>query len=228
MVLAIVGTVLGVACFGAFLGLPLGIAAIILGVIGVRIAGRGEATNRAQAMTGIILGSVSVVVSAAMIVLVVAGFSGGWFNDNLITADRGAYGSPVAEGTTTTYDDGVKVTVSDARSVDTPARYAADGSAVRFTVTVENTGDGAASLSVAEISGYEDEADDSTLPDLPVGGPLPDSLEHGAAASTDVVVIVPKNTDGTITIEVAPGVDYDYSYWDVDVPGARSSTSGSA
>lgn len=227
LVLGIVGTVLGVACFGAFLGVPVGIAALIFGIAGVRKANRGEASNRGQAMAGLILGVVATVVSLAMIALVVVGsIMGHWFDqhqDNFISADNGDIGSPLSAGGTATYDDGVKVTVSGIRWADNaPAKYLG-GSAVRFTVTVENTGDTTADLSGDELTAYEDETDDDPLRDLSSADDLPSRLAAGGRASTEVIVVVPSDTDKHMDVEVAPGYEYDYTYWSVALPkGGRA------
>ncbi|MFJ4848810.1 MULTISPECIES: hypothetical protein [unclassified Streptomyces] len=223
MVLGIIGSILGIACFGAFLGLPLGLAALVFGIVGLRIVRRGEATNRGQALTGLILGIVSVVVSGAMIALVVGGIAGGWFDtmdDELISADQGAYGTPMAAGSPVTYDDGVVVTVSAAHAAGgAPADAVSDGTAVTFTVTVENTGDQTADMEDSEANAYAEEEDDDTLEDVTRGRGLPSELRSGATVTSDVTVIVPDDDpDGRFQVEIAPGYDYDYTYWELPLP----------
>jgi uncharacterized membrane protein HdeD (DUF308 family) len=53
------------------LGLVLGIAALVVAVLGRRAAARGEATNRAQATAGLVTGIISVVVGGLFTVLFV-------------------------------------------------------------------------------------------------------------------------------------------------------------
>ncbi|MFC9792654.1 DUF4190 domain-containing protein [Streptomyces sp. NPDC127584] len=63
--------VLGIIAVAGFclwgLGAVLGILALIFGIIGVKKCGRGEATNRGMAVTGIVLGSIGIVVSAVFL-----------------------------------------------------------------------------------------------------------------------------------------------------------------
>jgi hypothetical protein len=224
LVLGVVGTVLGVSCLGALLGLPAGIAAVVFGIVGVRTAGRGQATNRGQAIAGIVLGAVSSLVSVVMIALVVIGtVEHQWFDENrgddLIPADSGEFETPLPEGGTATYDDGLRATVSGVRwADDTPSKYLHGGRAVRFTVTVRNTGDQSAELSGDELSAYEDEADEDPLRDVSDTPGLPSRLAAGGRAGTDVVVVVPASTDDLIQVQVTPGYAYDYTYWYLGLP----------
>ena len=56
LVLGLLGLVLAILVLPAPLGALLGLLALILGIIGISRAGRGEATNRGQAVTGLITG----------------------------------------------------------------------------------------------------------------------------------------------------------------------------
>lgn len=223
MIMGIVGAVLAVSCFGAFLGLPLGIAAVVCGIVGLRIARRGEATNRPQALTGLILGIVSIGLSVAMIALVFSGIDDGWFDgpdDDLITSQNGDWGAPLDVDGTALYDDGVHVTLSDVHpATDLPTGLVGDGTAVTFSVELENTGDGTADLIESEISAYGEDFEEESLRDLTTGVGLPDELSPGERATREITVVVPKDDeDGTFQVEVAPGFDYDYTYWHLDVP----------
>ncbi len=66
MILGIAGIPL-VCCFSV--GIPFGIAAIVLGIIGRRRVNRGLATNRGQATAGFICGIVAVVLGVVLIIL---------------------------------------------------------------------------------------------------------------------------------------------------------------
>ncbi|WP_327373880.1 DUF4190 domain-containing protein [Streptomyces sp. NBC_01216] len=68
MVLGIVATA-GFCLYG--LGAILGILALIFGVIGLKKAGRGEATNRGMAIAGIVLGAIGTLVSAVFLAFIV-------------------------------------------------------------------------------------------------------------------------------------------------------------
>ncbi|MDX2851792.1 DUF4190 domain-containing protein [Streptomyces sp. PA03-3a] len=224
MILGIVGAVLAISCFGAFLGLPLGIAAIACGIVGLRIARRGEATNRPQALTGLILGIVSVVLAGGMIALVVGGIDKGWFDepggDDLVTSRNADWETPLDDGGTALYDDGVHVTLSDVqRTTALPNSMLDGGTAVTFSIELENTGDDTADLSESEITAYGDDFEDESLRDLTSGVGLPDELAPGERATREVTVVVPEgDEDGAFQVEVAPGYEYDYTYWSLDVP----------
>jgi hypothetical protein len=72
MVCGIVGLLLALSVILSFVGGPLGIVAVVLGIIGVRRVGRGEATNRGMAITGIVTGAIAVAVAAAAIALIIS------------------------------------------------------------------------------------------------------------------------------------------------------------
>jgi membrane-bound ClpP family serine protease len=62
MVLGIVAVVLVILILFSPLGAFLGLLAVIFGIIGIIRAGRGEADNRAQAVTGVVTGAVALLV----------------------------------------------------------------------------------------------------------------------------------------------------------------------
>lgn len=68
MVLGII-SVVGFCLYG--LNIILGILALVFGIIGLGRAKRGEATNRGMALAGVILGSVGIVVGAAILGLII-------------------------------------------------------------------------------------------------------------------------------------------------------------
>ncbi|MFF0436858.1 DUF4190 domain-containing protein [Streptomyces sp. NPDC004327] len=67
--------VLGIIAVAGFclwgFGAILGILALIFGIIGLKKAGRGEATNRGMAIAGVVLGSIGILVSAAFLTLMI-------------------------------------------------------------------------------------------------------------------------------------------------------------
>ncbi|MFF0447060.1 DUF4190 domain-containing protein [Streptomyces sp. NPDC004609] len=67
MVLGILSVAL--FCLYGVVGLVLGVLALIFGIIGRKRAGRGEATNPGQALAGIILGSIGMLIGLAFIVI---------------------------------------------------------------------------------------------------------------------------------------------------------------
>lgn len=163
LVLGIIGAV---TFFTVWMGIVLGVLALIFGLVGLSKARKGMATNKGVALAGTILGGIAVVVSVVWLVVVVMAVKSVSDEiqkevDKVATADPGgdpagdAAGGedteePAAEpeeplefGATHTYDDGVKVTVSK------PAPYSPDAFAsghkagnvaVQFTITIVNGG----------------------------------------------------------------------------------------
>ena len=76
----LVGMILGIVsipllcCF--LLGLPLGIAAAIVSWLGLQKANTGVATNRGQAMTGLICGAVATVLGVLLLIYAIV--KGNW------------------------------------------------------------------------------------------------------------------------------------------------------
>lgn len=74
--LGLVSMILGIAaiplicCF--YLGVPVGIAAAVMGFMGKQKADQGQATNRGQAMAGLITGAIAAVLGIILFVLVIA------------------------------------------------------------------------------------------------------------------------------------------------------------
>ncbi|MGW1512651.1 DUF4190 domain-containing protein [Streptomyces sp. NPDC002394] len=68
LVLGIIAAV-GFCLYG--LNIILGILALVFGVIGMKKAGRGEATNRGMALAGVILGAVGIVVGSVVLGLII-------------------------------------------------------------------------------------------------------------------------------------------------------------
>ena len=58
-----------VCCF--YIGVPVGIAAVVLGFMGKQKADQGLATNRGMAMAGLICGAVAIVLGILFVILAV-------------------------------------------------------------------------------------------------------------------------------------------------------------
>jgi hypothetical protein len=71
LVLGILGAVCGLTLFGFFLAFPLGVLAVIFGLIGRGRAKRHEATNNNSATWGLCLGIAALVMSAVGLVFVI-------------------------------------------------------------------------------------------------------------------------------------------------------------
>ena len=56
-----------------YVGLPLGIAAVVLGIVGINKANRGEADNKGMAIAGIACGAVAAVSGLILLIVTAAG-----------------------------------------------------------------------------------------------------------------------------------------------------------
>ncbi|MEU3747394.1 MULTISPECIES: DUF4190 domain-containing protein [Streptomyces] len=97
--MGIASMVLGIIAVAGFcmygLGVVLGILALIFGIIGMKKAGRGEATNRGMALAGVILGSIGIVVSGVFLGFVIWAIAEG----GSASSDGDPYNSLVVEST---------------------------------------------------------------------------------------------------------------------------------
>ncbi|MFI9175284.1 DUF4190 domain-containing protein [Streptomyces lincolnensis] len=78
LVLGIIGVVCSVVVVMWWLGVILGILAIIFGAIGRGKANRGEATNRGAATAGLVCGIIATVILPLLLFLVFASIMGAW------------------------------------------------------------------------------------------------------------------------------------------------------
>ncbi len=166
LVLGIIGAVL---FWTIWVGVILGILALIFGLIGRSRAKRGEATNGGAALAGAILGGLAIVASVVWLIVAVVIVSDAVddINDELDKAKDGTSssapkdptedatdsgsdaGSDAADSDTAAfgdsweYDDGVSVTVSEPAAYK-PDEFAAGhekgNTAIQFTITIENGG----------------------------------------------------------------------------------------
>jgi membrane-bound ClpP family serine protease len=77
LVLGLLGLVLVLLVLLAPLGALLGLLAVVFGIMGISRAGRGEATNRGQAVTGLIAGVLALVLGVVLTVRI-----GGYLQDH--------------------------------------------------------------------------------------------------------------------------------------------------
>jgi hypothetical protein len=70
----VVGIVALVLCWIPFLGLVLAIVAVVLGIVGIRKASRGEATNKGMAIAGVATGGLALLVGAFFTIATIAIF----------------------------------------------------------------------------------------------------------------------------------------------------------
>ncbi len=65
----VVGIVALLLSWIPFLGLVLGLVALVLGIVGMKKVSRGEATNKGQAITGVVTGAIATVIGIGFIII---------------------------------------------------------------------------------------------------------------------------------------------------------------
>ncbi|MFB6835973.1 DUF4190 domain-containing protein [Streptomyces sp. NPDC056361] len=233
LVIGVVGLLFGIVPFLFWLGGFMGVLALVLGIVGYGRANRGEATDRGQAVAGIVLGAVTIVVAAAWLVVLIVAAQAVERIDERVREKEGASAEPFAPdgtarpepspeptetettpstlafGRTHTYEDGVKVTVS------VPKPYRPDGFAAGY-----EKGDTALRVTITIVNGSDEALDVTTA--------LPDARDaEGARASTifdgsratemfrgtvlpgkqvkaGYAFALPADADGELQIELAP------------------------
>ncbi|WP_329121244.1 DUF4190 domain-containing protein [Streptomyces sp. NBC_01353] len=239
LVLGIVGLLFAIFPFSFWLGGILGVLALIFGIIGHSRGRKGEATNTGMALTGLILGALSIVVSIVWLIVVVTAVKDIAEDiDKEIEKQEKATAAPAEPGAAPTeaeptetapaalkfgqtfaYEDGIKVTVSKPRAYE-PDQFAAGhakgNSAFQVTVTIVNgskkTLDVSGALvdaSDAEGSRAEPVFDGSNATEMFQGNVLP-----GKQAKADFTFSVTPKADGELQVELSPTIlDHEEAIW---------------
>ncbi|MFB7372285.1 DUF4190 domain-containing protein [Streptomyces sp. NPDC056222] len=239
LVLGIVGLLFAIFPFSFWLGGILGVLALIFGIIGHSRGRKGEATNKGMALTGLVLGAASIVVSIVWLIVVVTAVKDIADDidkeikkqEKVTTAPTEPGAAPTEAAPTETapaalkfgqtfaYEDGIKVTVSKPRAYK-PDQFAAGhakgNSAFQVTVTIVNgskkTLDVSGALvdaSDAEGSRAEPVFDGSNATEMFQGNVLP-----GKQAKADFAFSVPAKADGELQVELSPTIlEHEEAIW---------------
>ncbi|MFF9852653.1 DUF4190 domain-containing protein [Streptomyces litmocidini] len=229
LILGIIGTVSGFMPFLFWLAGILGVIALILGLVGKGRVKRGEADNKGVALTGVILGLVSLILSVVGIVIVVTAVSDAADKIDKAIQDSAPKDSTpkdpaaknLADGDSSVYDDDLKVTVSDPKPYS-PGEFAVGhtegNKAYQVTVVIENGGKkefDAVGVSLSARAGKNGVEAEQILDDknsLTFKG----SILPGKKATLTVAFDAPKDAKN-LTVEVNPGFTYDASQWELKV-----------
>ncbi|MBY8888912.1 DUF4352 domain-containing protein [Streptomyces sp. PTM05] len=217
LVLGAGATLAAVTLHGVVLGLPLGIPAIVAGLVGRRRARRGEAGNGRQALAGAALGAAAVGLSLVVIATAATSSGDRWFGGAQVplTSGRGTYDRPLGPGGTAAFGDGTRVTVGAPRRFTPPAGsdgYTPGDVAYRFTVTVRATG--GADLDLGDYTYFATAGDAST--DLEListdAADFPGTLKAGGSATVVFAFDVPRGLTG-LDFDFEPTGEHDDAYW---------------
>ncbi|MFI0710619.1 DUF4190 domain-containing protein [Streptomyces inhibens] len=174
LILGIIGALSGIPMILFWLAGPLGILALIFGLVGLSRVKKGQATNKGVAVTGTILGGLALILAVVGIIVTVLAVNKAVDEVNKEFDKQSGSSSNIKDlgaGEAAKYNNGLQVTVSK------PTPYTVDPStmisghvqgnkAYKVTVTLKNTGDKAATNPVmsteAEADGKkaEEVADD--------------------------------------------------------------------
>lgn len=241
LVLGIVGVLFAIIPFLFWLGGILGLLALIFGIIGVSRAGKGLATNKGMALTGLILGAVSIVVAivwTAVIATAVKDVADELEKEGGLKATptssaapgSGSTSEPSAEPTDTTpdalkfgetfaYEDGIKVTVSKPRAHKPDAfaaGYTKGNKAFQVTITIVNGGKEAVDITAAlpNASDANGAAAEMVFDGSYATKPFEGKVLPGKQAKADFTFAMAPAAAGELQVEISPTVlDHESAVW---------------
>ncbi|ARH91582.1 MULTISPECIES: DUF4190 domain-containing protein [Streptomyces] len=228
LILGILGALSGIPMILFWLAGPLGILALIFGLVGRSRAKKGQATNKGVALTGALLGVVAIILSVVGVIVTLTAVSKAVDEVNKQVEQSsgqpkdgsGQSAKELTAGATAKYNNGVQVTVSKATpytvNPSTLVSGHADGNkAYKLTVTIKNTGSKAFDKPLvqtkARVNGKEaQEVDDDKHGIL--HHDFGNSINPGATATVEMVFDAPP-TAKDLDIEVTPDLMLDAVHW---------------
>ncbi|MFJ8862119.1 DUF4352 domain-containing protein [Streptomyces sp. NPDC102451] len=241
LVLGIIGTVSGLIPFFFWLAGILGLIALILGLAGRGRAKRGEATNKGVTTFGAVLGLVALILSVVGAVLTFKAVDDVVTDINKAVQESSASAKPAAggeaaagegaaggtegkddvlrQGDSAVYDDGLEITVG------APASYTADEFAIGHTkgnsawtvsVVIENKGKEKFDTSLVSLDARagKDGVNAEQIYDGTIGEGFTGTVLPGKKITAKYAFDAPADA-GHLTVEVAPGFDWDASQWEL-------------
>ncbi|WP_370412264.1 DUF4190 domain-containing protein [Streptomyces fradiae] len=242
LVLGIVGLVTAIIPFLFWLGAILGLLALIFGIVGTARAGKGLATNKGMAVTGLVLGVLAMIVAVVWVIVFATAVKeaakdiedaqypkGGSATSSVAPGGESTDG-PAAEptekapaalkfGDTFTYEDGIKVTVSKPRA-HTPDGFAAGhtkgNKAFQVTITIVNGTDKPLALAAAlpDAKDAEGASADMVFDGSYASKPFEGKVLPGKQAKADFTFSLPPAAAGQLQIELSPTVlEHESQIW---------------
>ncbi|MFG2830771.1 DUF4190 domain-containing protein [Streptomyces sp. NPDC048434] len=228
LILGIIGALSGIPMILFWLAGPLGILALIFGLVGLSRAKKGQATNKGVAVTGTILGAVALILSVVGVIVTVVAVNKAV--DEVHKQVEESSGQPkngsgesakeLTPGSTAKYNNGVEVTVSK------PSPYTVDPNTVvsghtdgnkayKLTVTIKNAGskvfDKPLVQTKARVNGKKAEEVDDDKHGI-LHHDFGDSINPGATADVEMVFDAPP-TAKELDVEVTPDLLLDSVHW---------------
>ncbi|WJY38692.1 DUF4190 domain-containing protein [Streptomyces sp. P9-2B-2] len=228
LILGIIGALSGIPMILFWLAGPLGVLALIFGLVGLSRAKKGQATNKGVAVTGTILGALALVLAVVGVIVTVLAVNKAV--DEVHQQVEQSSGQPkngsgesakdLGPGETAKYNNGVQVTVSKAAPYTVDPNTVVSGhtqgnKAYKFTVTVKNTGSKAFDKPLvqtkARANGKEAEEVDDDKHGI-LHHDFGNAISPGESASVEMVFDAPP-TAKQLDVEVTPDFLLDAVSW---------------
>ncbi|MFF7182707.1 DUF4352 domain-containing protein [Streptomyces sp. NPDC008121] len=239
LVLGIIGTVSGLIPFFFWLAGILGLIALVLGLVGKGRVKRGEANNKGATVTGVVLGLAALVLSVVGAVITFAAVSEAVDEIDKAVKDAapkdptskkpgasaggGDTGTAKAlgAGASSTYDDGLKVTVSAAKTYS-PSEYAVGhtegNKAYQVTVVIENGGTKRfdSTLATLDARAGKDGVAAEQIFDEKVGSGFDGAVLPGKKSTVTFAFDAPADAK-TLMVDVSPGLEHNAAQWELKI-----------
>lgn len=228
LILGIIGALSGIPMLLFWLAAPLGILALIFGLIGNGRVKKGLATNKGVALTGVILGAIAIILSGVGAYVTVLAVDKAKDEvqkqvDELTgnpKDDSGGSAKDLTAGATAKYNNGVQVTVSKPSEYTVDPNTLIDGhtdgnTAYVVTITIKNAGKDVFDKPLVSAKGRVDGTEVDEVSDDKHGileRDFGNSINPGASASVEWVFDVPPNAK-ELDVEVTPDLLLDAVHW---------------
>jgi len=228
LILGIIGALSGIPMILFWLAGPLGVLALIFGLVGLSRAKKGQATNKGVAVTGTILGALALVLAVVGVIVTVLAVNKAV--DEVHQQVEQSSGQPkngsgqsakdLGPGETAKYNNGVQVSVSKAAPYTVDPNTVVSGhtqgnKAYKLTVTVKNTGSKAFDKPLvqtkARANGKEAEEVDDDKHGI-LHHDFGNAISPGESASVEMVFDAPP-TAKQLDVEVTPDFLLDAVSW---------------
>lgn len=223
LILGIIGFLSGIPMILFWLAGPLGLLALIFGLVGMGRAKKGQATNKGVALTGTILGALGIVLAIVGLIVTVLAVKKGVDEINKEVDKQSGSSNEITDlnaGDAAKYNNGLEVTVSK------PTAYTVDPSTVisghtegnkawKVTVTIKNTGDKPYTNPLMSTDAEADGKKAEEVGDDKHGILHHDwekSLDSGESDSVDMVFDAPPSAK-ELDIKITPDIVVDPANW---------------
>lgn len=223
LVLGIIGTLSGIPMILFWLAGPLGLLALIFGLVGMGRVKKGQATNKGVAVTGTILGALGIVLAiVGLIVTVLVVKEGVDKATEEFDKQSGSSNNikDLGAGEAAKYNNGLEVTVSKPTPFTVDPNTLISGhtegnKAYKVTVTLKNTGDKAATNPLMSTDAEADGKKSEEVADDKHGILHHDwekTLDPNESDSVEMVFDAPP-TAKELSIKITPDILLDPANW---------------